>query len=239
MRCPVCHDPKPVEERETRRRVLCPACGYDSSRRDYKAADELPRPRGMGADEWAWRQALYTLWRFEPASHLLEALPVFADWLADNGRPEEAAARADWMVYGAKRADPAKWWQWTVPVADGWVGIETEVVRRSVFDLGANDWVHGFVPQRFIRTPKWVPLGATLHNGTWFLGWPPGAVRFTAPLNHDPTRYRVTIGINRPRRRAESFHSHGYATLFHPPGALRDLVPAGADPGPTLFDEVT
>lgn len=240
MRCPVCHKPNPGGEPATperRPRVLCAACGYDSFRSDAKAAD-LTRPHGMGTDEWEWRTALYLLWRHKPASELLAALPIFADWLAERGRPEEAAARADWRVYGAKKTDPAKWWQWTVPVADGWVRVGEAMRRVSVYDLDAGDWVADLSPVKVLHFDAAQTQPKPVHNGAWFLCWPPGSVRFTAPLHHDPSRYRVTIGMNRPRRRYESVHPHGYATLFHPPGALRELDPVGADGGPTLFDEV-
>lgn len=229
----------------------CSACGYciHRFRRDgnpcedcgrpcrepklWATAADLPRPAAMGDDEFAFRAGLFLAWRTLSASEFVSNhLPIFADWLADRGHPEEAAARAAWAVYGQSKKDPAGWWQWAVPIAPGWVTVK-RVLTPGVL-------VNGRGYEDVIEDGK--ARLSSAHNGGWFLCWPPGWVRFTAPLYHDPTRLRVTIQKNRSLTYSTPYEAKflaGYANLFHPPGALptkREAVTVGPPPTPSLFD---
>jgi hypothetical protein len=241
VNCPCCKAPGAESFINIRAREVdaaCAACGYDSRNHRFETwtiPAKLPRPARMSAEEFAFRAKLYHLWATRPASELVAELAYFADWLADHGRPEEAAARADWRVYGSPRnADPTRWWQWSVAIAEGWV---SSGVRHT-----EKDSVTGEITQlahRWINADK-CKVGSTAHNGSWLLCWPPGLVRFTAPHYHDPSRFRVTVSANRGltySRNYDRTFPAGYATLFHPPGAL-DRTPAARDAGPTLFDDL-
>jgi len=137
-------------------------------------------------------------------------------------------------VYGAAnvKADPRGWWQWTVKIAEGWVTL-----RRQDWFPERNHWI--------IDDDR-AKLGRTRHNSRYFLCWPPGFIRFTSPLSHDHTRYRVTIKPNRGLRYSEpveKVHPFGYAQLFHKPGTLITSRRTGGDEPhavhtPSLFDEV-
>lgn len=237
-KCACCGAQKAVVQpatRELRERMTCAACGYDSFRRSAVVTADLPRPHDMGDEEFRFRAHLFFTWRLFPASAFLEELRVFADWLADRDRPEEAAARADWKVYGANKTDPAKWWRWSVPVARGWVSVET---RRERIPPMYNGERTAYRFARYLKFDAAQTQPRQVHNGAWFLCWPPGFVRFTAPLHFDATRYHVTLGWNRTGKRYEAIHPHGYTTLFYPPGELPPPAQAAVEEakGPSLLD---
>ena len=75
-------------------------------------------------------------------------------------------------------------------------------------------------------------LTNSMHNGRWLLCWPPGFVRVTAPLSHDPQRWRITVEANRisganASRPVERVWPGGYTTLLRPFGAPPIEVQAG------------
>src|SRR5207248_6715 len=110
------------------------------------------------------------------------------DWLCDRGSAEEVAARADWLPYASKRHDPKGWYQWSVPAGSGWVTVE-RVTHEA-------EWTgHEYTPpgRRNVIDYDRAKLTRSMHNGRWLLCWPPGFCRFTAPLSHDPQRWRVTV----------------------------------------------
>jgi hypothetical protein len=207
----------------------CPGCGRPAFGPPmWSEPGHLPRPRAMGDDEFAFRAGLFLKWQELPASEFVaNHLPVFADWLADRGSPEEAAARAEWKVYASRKQDPRAWWQWSVPVAGGWVRL---IPLKNAA---------GEVADRVIEEGR-AKLSAA-HNARWLLCWPPGFVRFTGTLYHDPRRVRVTVQMSRSLLYSTPYEARfpaGYATLFHPFGTT--LRPACVEPArpepPSLFD---
>lgn len=198
---------------------LCERCNRPARmRRDWTEPEDLPRPRGMGDEEFAFRASLYVVWKTRPASELASQLLIFADWLGDRGSAEEIAARADWKPYANKRHDPKGWYQWSVPAGDGWVMCPSVQERPGEFITVIDD--------------SRARLTKSMHNGRWFLCWPPGFVRFTAPLSHDPSRWRVTVQANRlegstPSRPVERVWPGGYGQLLAPFAAPRLDVRAG------------
>ena len=152
-----------------------------------------PRGASMSDEEYAFRSELFRVWKECPASQLRSQLLIFADWLGDRGDPEEAAARADWTPYAHKRHDPKGWHLWSV---------------RTMFMALYGD---GCV----------LAGGGAVHNGRWFLCWPPGYVRFTSPQTHDPRRRQVTVVKDRNilfSTPIDRRHPGGYVRLFHPKG---------------------
>jgi hypothetical protein len=184
---------------------LCERCNRPAVRnRDWCAPEHLPRPRDMGDEEFGFRAGLFVIWATRPASELVSQFAIFADWLCDRGSAEEIAARADWRVYAAKKGDPKHWWQWTVPAGAGWVTTRCEMRQGYPVVLIDDDRAK---------------LTKSMHNGRWFLCWPPGFVRFTAPLNHDPSRWRVTTVAGRtdgasPSRPVDRVWPGGYTQLL-------------------------
>lgn len=217
--------------------AACATCGkVNAARNAWCDAAHLPRSEGMGHEEFAVRAALFVLWKTRPASDFLGRLREFADWFDERDMPEAAACRADWKPYTARHSDPKGWYQWSVPVSPGWVTVE-DVATFNVSRLQAG-------VRRIINDQR-AGLRGTLHNGAYFLGWPPGFVRFTGPLYHDHTRYRVTVEPRRgtsSSRPVERVHPHGYATLFHTPnarlGPVRHDEPevVAVDNTPSLFE---
>lgn len=215
----------------------CGECGWvpypRADRRKWRGAEDLPRPRGMGAEEFAFRATLFSLWKAHPASEFVSQLAYFADWLADRGSAEESAARADWRPYAAKAADPKGWWHWTVPVGEGWASLEDQRQRHWVTAEGpAADGEPRFRGHVRIEYGR-AKLARPMHNGRWLLGWPPGFVRVTAPLYHDATRWRVTVLAGRVigatnSRPVEKVWPGGYTTLLRPHAGraeVRENVP--------------
>lgn len=204
---------------------LCEWCKRPAvRRRDLSAPEHLPRPRDMGDEEFAFRAGLFVLWKTRPASELVSQFAIFADWLADRGSAEEVAARADWQVYAAKKSDPARWWQWTAPVGEGWVKL-SRVPRERQSDRDVMKW------DTYIDFDR-ARLTKSMHNGRWLLCWPPGFVRFTAPLSHDPRRWRVTVVAGRlegsnPSGPVERVWPGGYSQLLAPYSAPALDVPKG------------
>lgn len=262
IRCPVCRDHTSI--RVVKRSELdlwphpdnqivshCSACGYcihrhkyDGNRcpdcgrpavdpRQWRDAAHLPRPATMGDDEFAFRAGLFVKWFTLSATEFVSHLCYFADWLADRGHPEEMVARANWEVYGQLSNNPRGWWQWSVPIADGWVSLDRYPTPERI--VNGRDYVD-------IIESKKCKLSSSTHNGGWFLCWPPGWVRFTAPLYHDWKRMRVTVQKRRSCSMSAPYESKftaGYAALFHPPGAMptrKEMVKVGSPSTPSLFD---
>ena len=217
----------------------CTDCGgLVAHKSAWAVPDHLPRPRGMSGDEFLMRATLFFLWRDHPATEFLGRLVEFADWFAERDMPEEAPYRAAWEIYGVRRRrnDPRAWCQWSVPIAPGWVRLET--ITTSALNG----------PTRDVKTIEWSKaknLIGTRHNAKWFLCWPPGFVRFTGPLYYDHnTLCRVTLARERffstATRSVERYHPAGYATLFYPPGELpaqqADAVRRKTVATPSLLD---
>lgn len=194
---------------------LCAKCGRPAeSGKKWNTIEHLPRPPKMPDDEFRFRATMFLAWLNEPAAALLRHFQVFADFLADRGSVEEVAARADWKAYANKKTDPKAWWQWTVPAGAGW--IERERVSSG------PRWENGeYLPggSHYIINYDRAKLTRTFHNGRWFLCWPPGFVRITAPLHHDMTRWRMTIERERGlagSRPIERVWPGGYTQLLCP-----------------------
>lgn len=226
----------------------CVECGWAREpavpRDKWRTAAHLPRPARMSAEEFAMRARLFEFWANHTVREFLSQLPVFADYLADLGSPEEDAARADWRPYAHKQGDPKKWWSWSVPVGAGWVQIERQRVLRPERWTTDGDWTPaGYSTVRIINDSRARP-SRNAHNGRWFLCWPPGFVRFGGALHHDPTRWRVTVSARRTRgenssRPVERVWPAGYLTLLRPyEKRLEAGASAQAASGPTLFDDL-
>lgn len=223
----------------------CDECGWSSllaiPRRDWHLPEHLPRPLGMSAEEFGFRASLFVLWKTRPASEFVSQLRIFADWLTDQGRAEEVAARADWQVYGAKGGDPKGWWQWTAPAGAGWVEIETVREFRAAHWSGVDRAEYNppaYQNVKYINDDR-AKLTKSMHNGRYFLCWPPGFMRITGPLYHNAQRWRITV---QPRRLVGSCNSRpvervwpaGYTTLLLPfespqPNASTSCAPAVAE----------
>lgn len=193
----------------------CAKCGrLVNARRDWCELDHLPRGASMPEDEWRFRASLFVVWKTRPASELRQHFEVFADWLRERDSAEEHAARADWLPYANKKHDPKGWFQWSVPAGTGWVEMGNELSHRFESGLYVEEMV-SYIDYDRARLTK------SLHNGRWLLCWPPGFCRFTAPLSHDPQRWRVTILANRlngstPSRPVERVWPGGYTQLLMP-----------------------
>lgn len=203
----------------------CHACGWwDRSHARGKSAPAPVRPPGMSADEWVLRKALLACWLAEPSDEYLARLREFADFLAEQGSPEEAAARADWREYGrpAEGHGRPRATSWLFRPAAGWVHTRQVVAGGTVrthLDAAAA---------------KLGPAGRQTHNVRWFLGWPPGSVRVTAASYPSFTDFRVTVWVARSLLHSAPYEKrmeHGYSVLFHQPGTLDR--PRG--PEPDLF----
>lgn len=189
---------------------VCVRCGRAVEHRSgWWVAEHLPRPAGMGDEEFGLRCGLFERWRQGPASVYVQALEQFADFLADQGSPEEAAARAGWEARDNSAKDPSGWHRWLARMPHGWA-IGSKGGTPSAWGLLVSRRA-GLLPQQ--------------HNATYFLGWPPGYVKVTgAEVRGGTYRWRVTVEKGRSlaySRPVEHTHADGYAALFRPP--------AGAD----------
>lgn len=200
---------------------LCERCNRPAiDRGKWCEVGHLPRGT-MPEDEFRFRASMFVVWKTQPASALRQHFEVFADWLRERESAEEVAARADWRPYANKNSDPKGWWQWTVPAGAGWVFLEQNEERLAL----------GGVLDRFINYDR-AKLTKSMHNGRWFLCWPPGFVRITAPLHHDISRWRVTVQAARvlpstPSRPVERVWPGGYSQLLADYSAPRLNTVAG------------
>jgi hypothetical protein len=195
----------------------------------YKLADFFRRPDWMGADEHAFRLELCRVYLTKPIGEYRRQLEVFADFLGDQGSPEEAAARADWRprVLRDLGAD------FNNLVEAFYLDLEYRSTHFSLVVRVADGWwdevdpgPHPNPPSLVVRKVRaqrrfGIPIGATnqSHNGDWFLGWPPGWVKFTQP-GDDPKWWWVTIEPGRSLVHSapiEHKRIHGYTEFFHAP----------------------
>lgn len=191
-------------------------------------------PAWMGADEFAFRLELCRIYLTKPFGEYRRQLEVFADFLGDQGSPEEAAARADWRPRGLSIntawARDVNHYQiynpalrdLVVRVADGWWESLSMTERVNTF--------RGPIVVAKVRAQKrfGIPTGPTnqSHNGDWFLGWPPGWVKFTQPAD-EPKWWWVTVEPGRSLVHSapiEHKRDRGYTEFFHAPNALEPLT---------------
>lgn len=148
------------------------------------------RPAGMSDAEFGFRRLLHAAWQTGPAAYL-DLLPVFADWLGDRGDPEEHAARSPWAFESRQR-----WKSSARKYREAWV----------------------VVPPRPVPFREQSPPGAPdkVHNGRWFLGWPPGYVHH---LGGSGDRLVFSVMAGRSCLSSEPVEFRipgGYAALFAP-----------------------
>lgn len=160
----------------------------------WTLGDLIKRPSWMAEDEFSFRLGLCRTYLTRSFKSYLRDLEVFADMLGDAESPEEAAARADWryryskvpgLVSVAPEDHSPAYPSLTVRVADGWWdGVPETGLTRLI--PGA----HKVSAQRRFG----IPVGPSnqTHNGDWFLGWPPGWVKFTQPAD-EPKWWWVTV----------------------------------------------
>lgn len=223
--------------------TVCGHCGHLFSycgRSDYlnaakghgprKLEDLVARPSWMAEDEFAFRLRLCRTYLTRPLKEYLRDLEVFADFLGDQGSPEEAAARAEWRY----RYATISGLEWSAPddhspaypslmvrVADGW--WETPAMKYDPHVLVAKNRAQ----KRF-----GIPVGPTnqTHNGDWFLGWPPGWVKFTQPAD-EPKWWWVTVEPGRALAHSAPIEHKrvlGYTEFFHAPNTVGNFA-AGAE----------
>lgn len=255
--CPACKIPNPengwswkfVSDGITQHN-FCDHCGnwYGSpGRSDFlnaaknfgprKLEDLVARPSWMAEDEFAFRLGLCRTYLTRSFKSYLRDLEVFADMLGDRGSPEEAAARAEWRyryatISGLESSAPddhsPAYPSLVVRVADGW--WETPATLHEPHTLASSARL---VAKTRAQKRFGIPTGSTnqSHNGDWFLGWPPGWVKFTQPAD-EPKLWWVTVEPGRALTHSapiEHKRKFGYAEFFHAPNAVGGH--AGAIPG--------
>lgn len=204
----------------------CHECGYMQSwylidcieaAQKHKLPELFGKPAEMSSDEFALRLGLLSIYLTSRTTEFLTRLQEFADWLTEQDRPEELAARARWSPRRAGAAsreglpegervpwskapiNPLSWWNWEVRVHESWCRA-----NNPIFSM------HGYLKQQ-------AKVGRQQHNGTWFLCWPPGWVKFTSPST-SLTSWYVTVEPNRSLAYSqphEHRHHLGYTKFFH------------------------
>lgn len=210
--CPACKAWHPVTAAKP-----CPECGYewfayplrailDRFARGGVPTDFLTRPAAMGGDEFALRCHLFAAYLTRPAKDFAARVEEFADWLGERSRPEEAAARARWTPEAGTRTDTSAAPRWKARGVLHW----TDAPLR----FGFPSW------EERVRGHAGVPK--LNHNPGWFLAWPPGWVRFTAPIDSFGT-WRVTVEARRSLTSSAPFDP---VKLFWEPGTMPGDTPA-------------
>jgi hypothetical protein len=194
-----------------------------------------------------------------------EFLPIFADWLEDQGDPSAAveamACRAAWKL--------SKEWEilryWLVPIPDWCSEWRQEASReksvvRALDGCVNQDWFLHCAPGTLRLRLGMGPIGrfSQMHGAKIAKQFPPKSYRFYEALDgsHDKfrwtreppgwrtARYRVASGTREDRRifwtppYDGKIVEHGFAALFWPPDRFLRVANLGVDPQAGLAENV-